>query len=332
LTDPRAVLVIAPGFLGDTVFLGPAVRALAARWPAARVALCVTPRGAPAARLLPGCAEVVVYDKRGGDAGLSGLWRTARRLRALRPDLAIVAHASPRSGLLARLSGARRRVGWAPLCTERVPLDRALPFVDRVLALSARAGAPGDTALCLSPPVARAAYAAAVLQDARPPIVGLVPGAEWATKRWGVERFARLAAELGRRGGTVLLLGGPSERGDAERIRELAGPGVRDATGNTIEEAIALLARCDLVVGGDTGLVHCARALGRPVIALFGPTARDRHHFTERERALTAGVACQPCHDHGPARCPLGHHDCMRLLAPEVVAASAAALLDGHHA
>jgi heptosyltransferase-2 len=332
LSEPRSVLVVAPGYLGDTVFLGPAVRALAARWPAARVALCVTPRGAPAARLLPGCAEVVVYDKRGRDRGVGGLWRTARRLRALRPDLALVAHASPRSGVLARLSGARRRVGWAALCTERVPLDRALPFVDRVLALAARAGAPGDPALLLSPPADRAAYVAGVLHGARPPVVGLVPGAEWATKRWGVDRFARLAAELARRGATVLLLGAPSERADAERIRELAGPAVRDATGNTIDEAIALLARCDLVVGGDTGLVHCARALGRPAIVLFGPTAAGRHHFTVRERALTAGVACQPCHDHGPTRCPLGHHDCMRLLAPEAVLRSASALLDALHA
>jgi heptosyltransferase-2 len=332
LTEPRSVLVVAPGYLGDTVFLGPAVRALAGRWPAARVALCVTPRGAPAARLLPGCGEVVVYDKRGRDAGLSGLWRTARRLRALRPDLALVAHASPRSGLLARLSGAPRRVGWAVFCTERVHLDRALPFVDRALALAARAGAPGDPALRLEAPAGRAAYAEGVLHGARRPIVAIVPGAEWPTKRWGVERFARLAADLARRGGTVLLLGAPSERGDAERIRELAGPAVRDATGNTIEEAIALLARCDLVVGGDTGLVHCARALGRPVVVLFGPTAPGRHHFTSRDRPLVAGVACQPCHDHGPARCPLGHHDCMRLLAPEAVAASAAALLDAPHA
>ncbi|HVI73398.1 MAG TPA: glycosyltransferase family 9 protein [Anaeromyxobacteraceae bacterium] len=323
------VLVLQPGYLGDTVFLGPAVRALKARWPEGRVALCVTPRGAPAARLLPGCDEVVVYDKRGADRGLSGLRRTARRLRDFGAELALVPHTSLRSGLLARLSGAPRRVGYAPLCSERVPLDRARPFVDRALALADRAGAPGDPALSLRAPPAHDAYAEGVLAGARRPVVGLVPGAEWATKRWAAERFAALAAELVRDGATPVLLGGPSERALASRIQALAAVPMRDTTGNAIDEAVAVLARCDLVVGGDTGLVHCARALGRRALVLFGPTTPDRHRFTSRERALVLGIPCQPCHDHGPARCPLGHHDCLARLEVAQVAGAARALLAG---
>jgi heptosyltransferase-2 len=321
------VLVMQPGYLGDTVFLGPAVRALKARWPDGEVALCVTPRGAPVARLLPGCDEVVVYDKRGGDRGPAGLWRTARRLRALRPELALVPHASPRSGLLARLSGAARQLGYAPFCTDRVPLDRARPFVDRALLLAERAGAPGDPALALGAPAALGAYAERVLAGAARPVIGLVPGAEWATKRWAAERFAALAAELVRDGATAVLLGGPSERALASRIQALAGIPLRDTTGNAIDEAVAVLARCDLVVGGDTGLVHCARALGRPALILFGPTAPERHRFTARERAVSLGLPCQPCHDHGPAKCPLGHHHCLAQLEVSQVAAAARALL-----
>jgi heptosyltransferase-2 len=321
-------LVLHPGYLGDTVFLGPAVRALKRRWPEGMVALCVTPRGASVARLLPGCDEVIVYDKRGADSGLSGLWRTSRRLRALRPELAIVPHYSPRAGALAWLSGAPRRIGFALFCTERLPLDRGRPFVDRALSLAERAGAPGDPALALEPPRALDGYARRVLAGAARPIVGLVPGAEWATKRWGADRFAALAGALGRGGATVLVLGGPDDREAAARMEELAGVPLRDTTGNAIDEAVALLARCDLVVGGDTGLVHCARALGRRTLVLFGPTEPARHRFTPRERYLTAGLSCQPCHDHGPARCPLGHHDCMRLLDPAAVAEAAGALLD----
>ncbi|HEX9288983.1 MAG TPA: glycosyltransferase family 9 protein, partial [Anaeromyxobacteraceae bacterium] len=201
-------LVVHPGFLGDTVFLGPAVRALKARWPEGRVAVCVTPRGAPVARLLPGCDDVVVYDKRGADRGLRGLWRAAARLRALRPDVALVPHYSPRAGALARLSGAPRRIGYPAFCNERVPLDRARPFVDRALSLAERAGAPGDPALALLAPRELDGYADRVLAGARAPVVGLVPGAEWATKRWGAEPFARLAAELSRAGASLVVLGG----------------------------------------------------------------------------------------------------------------------------
>ncbi|MFL5270995.1 MAG: glycosyltransferase family 9 protein [Anaeromyxobacteraceae bacterium] len=321
-------LVVHPGYLGDTVFLGPAVRAVKARWPAGRVTLVVTPRGAPVARLLPGCDDVVVYDKRGADAGVGGFWRVARALRARRPDLALVPHYSPRAGLLARVAGAPRRIGYAAFCNERVPLDRSLTFVDRVLRLAERAGAPGTADLALDPPSGLDAYADRVLATPGAGVVGLVPGAEWATKRWGEEGYATLAADLARAGRTVVLLGGPAEREAAARIQALAGVALRDTTGNAIDEAVAILARCDAVVGGDTGLVHCARALGRPTLVLFGPTSAARHRFTVRERALSVGLACQPCHDHGPERCPLGHHDCMRRLEPARVSAALFALLD----
>jgi len=319
------IVLIHPAFLGDTVFLGPAVRALKARWPEAQVALVVTPRGAPAARLLPGCDEVVVFDKRGADAGAAGLWRVGKRLRAWRPDLVLVSHTSLRSGLLGWLTGAARRPGYAPLSHPRVPLDRALPFVERVLRLAAAAGAPGEPGLALRAPPGQAARAEEVLAGAARPVVGVVPGAEWATKRRGPERGAGLLPLLG---GTPVLLGGPGDRELAAEIRRRSGLAVRDTTGNSIEEAVAILARCDLVLGGDTGLVHCARALGRPTVILFGPTHVERHVWGPRDRPLSLGLECQPCHDHGPKVCPLAHHRCMVDLDPERVAGAARSLLD----
>ena len=137
-------LLVHPAFLGDTVFLGPAVRALKSRWPACEVALVVTPRGEPAARLLPGVDEVFVFDKLHADAGLRGVLRLGARLRAFAPDVALVSHSSARSGSVAWLSRAPRRIGHAPLCNDRMAIDRGRPFVDRSLALAARAGAPAS--------------------------------------------------------------------------------------------------------------------------------------------------------------------------------------------
>jgi heptosyltransferase-2 len=323
------IVVIHPAFLGDTVFLSPAVRALRARWPEARLAVVATPRGEPAARLLPGCDEVFAYDKRRADRGLSGLWRLGKRLRAFAPDLAVVTHFSLRSGALAWLSGAKRRVGYAPFCTERLRLDRRLPFVDRMLGAAAAAGAAaGDRRLELRGPPDPDGYADRLLAGAARPVVGLVPGAEWATKRWGPEKFAVLAERLASRGGTIVLLGGPADRATSARIVELAQLPVRDTTGNSIAEALAVLARCHLVVGGDSGLVHCARGLGCPTVMIFGPTDPGRHHFARGEEPVRLGLDCQPCHDHGPRRCPLAHHHCMTLLSAEAVAEVARGLLD----
>jgi heptosyltransferase-2 len=321
-------LLVHPAFLGDTVFLGPAVRALKSRWPACEVALVVTPRGEPAARLLPGVDEIFVFDKRRADAGLRGVLRIGARVRAFAPDVALVSHPSARSGSVAWLSRAPRRIGRAPLCNERVAVDRDRPFVDLALALAARAGAPSeDRRLRLDPPAELEGYASGLLGGARRPLVGIVPGAEWATKRWSEGKYADLARRLSREGATVLLLGGPGERDLARRIAAGSGVPLLDTTGNSIAEALALLARCDLVVGGDTGLVHCARALGRPAVLIFGPTDPTRHLFLADERPVRIELECSPCHDHGPERCPLGHHRCMADLEVDEVERQARALL-----
>lgn len=321
-------LLVHPAFLGDTVFLGPAVRALKSRWPGSEVGIVVSPRGEAVARGLPGVDEVFVFDKRRADAGLRGILRLGGRLRAFAPDVALVSHPSARSGSVAWLSRAPRRIGYAPLCNDRVVLDRGRPFVERSLALVARAGAPaGDRRLALDPPPGLAGYADEVLRGGRRPVVGIVPGAEWATKRWGEDRYAELANRLAGGGATLLLLGGPDEREMARAIVARCGSSAIDTTGNSIPEAIALLSRCDLVVGGDTGLVHCARALGRPTVLLFGPTDPARHVLADRERVVRVDIACAPCHDHGPVRCPLGHHRCMTELSVAEVERQARALL-----
>jgi heptosyltransferase-2 len=321
-------LLVHPAFLGDTVFLGPAVRALKSRWPSCEVAVVVSPRGEPVARRLPGVDEVFVFDKRRADAGLRGVLRLGARLRAFAPDVALVSHPSARSGSVAWLSRAPRRIGYAPLCNDKVALDRGRPFVDRSLSLASRAGAPSeDRRLRLDPPAELDGYAAEVLRGVPGPLVGIVPGAEWATKRWGDGKYAELARRLAGHGATVLLLGGPGERELARGIAAESGVPVLDTTGNSIAESLALLARCDLVVGGDTGLVHCARALGRPALLIFGPTNPARHLFGDGEQPVRVELDCSPCHDHGPEKCPLGHHRCMVDLEVDEVERQARALL-----
>jgi len=142
--------------------------------------------------------------------------------------------------------------------------------------------------------------------------VGLVPGAEQPTKRWGAAGFGELGLHLQKRGASVFLFGGPTERELAEQVRAQAQlPVESNLAGNSVQESLAVLSRCDVVVGGDTGLVHCARALGVPVAMIFGPTPVARHVFAEPQRAVHLSLECQPCHRSGQLRCPLGHHRCM---------------------
>ena len=113
------ILIIQPGYLGDTVFLGPLIRVLKSQLHESVIGVCVSPRGEAVARLLPGCDSVFVFDKRSADRGLRGIFRIGKVLRHFDPEIALTVNYSWRSGLLACLSGATRRIGYPP---ERVCL------------------------------------------------------------------------------------------------------------------------------------------------------------------------------------------------------------------
>ena len=150
-------------------------------------------------------------------------------------------------------------------------------------------------------------------------------GSEWETKIWPAERVKSLVRILAHRGLRPVLVGGPKERSLAREVGSAGG--CIDTTGNPIGEALAILSMSSLAVGGDTGLMHAARAMGVPTVAVFGPTAPSLHVFGPRERAVSLGLSCSPCSVHGSRRCPLGHHRCLRDLDAEQVAAACQAVL-----
>ena len=317
--EPRSVLVIQPAFLGDVVFTSALVDSIGARFPGIPIDVCVTPRGRDIVLGMPRASAPIVFDKRGADRGPAGLLRAASRVRG--HDLAILPHRSVRSGLVARLARIPRRIGFrgAPgsiLYTERVR-SGGETFLGQEARLALALGAtPLPMRLHTRPewveavdPITRhlGAFAA------------LCIGSEWATKIWPPVRFAGLADALWSQGLAPVLIGGPGERDAAAAIDAAAHVKCIDTTGNPVGEALALLSQAALCVGGDTGLVHAARALGTPTVALFGPTAPGRHLFGPRSRPVSLGLSCSPCSAHGQARCPLGHHKCLRDLDVERV-------------
>jgi heptosyltransferase-2 len=319
---PRRVLVIQTAYLGDTVFTSALVQALAARWPGAEIDLCVTPRGQDVARAIPSVGFAHVYDKRGADAGFRGLRRLADRLATRQYHLAVLPHRSLRTALLARMAGIPERVGFARtagsvLYTVRVP-SREKTFLAREADLARALGAaPGEMSLRPRPEWLASAREC-LGASAGDRLAAVCLGSEWETKIWPAPRVASLVRLLAARGFRPVLLGGPRERAMA---REVNG-GCIDTTGNPVGEAIAILSMSALAVGGDTGLVHAARALGVPTVAVFGPTSPSVHVFTPRQRAVSLGLSCSPCSAHGSRRCPLGHHRCLRDLDADRVAAA----------
>ena len=153
------------------------------------------------------------------------------------------------------------------------------------------------------------------------PFVALAPGAAHATKRWPADRWQALAAALIERGSDVVLVGGPGDREVADAVAA-ATAGAASAAGRTsLQETGAIIRRATTAVSGDTGVMHMATAVGTAVVALFGPTVRQFGFFpyAERARVVELPLGCRPCHAMGGPVCPLGHHLCLRGIAPESV-------------
>ena len=241
-----------------------------------------------------------------GDLRLGALLGLAWRIRRRRYDAIFVPDRSPLLSLVARLSGAPLRVGLASAWrgfgyTRRVPAppDRVRHEAELYLDLARAIGIdPGPPRMVFVPsPPARARALSLLAPGATPgleparrsvaihPGGGVNPGMALLEKRWPAERFAQLAARfLDQAGVDVCLLGGPGDRPVVDALLAALGPdGPRsgrliDLCGQlTLDEAAALIERCALYVGNDSGLAHLAAASRTPALVLFGPTDPARY-------------------------------------------------------
>jgi heptosyltransferase-2 len=187
-------------------------------------------------------------------------------------------------------------------------------------------GEPGKVKIALSPQAR--ALAADALRGLEPPAVALAPGARWATKRWPAERFAAVADALSALGFRIVLAGGPGDRDAFAAFRAAVRCRVdADLSFLPLDALAAAIARVQLLIACDSGPVHLAAAVGTPVLALFGPTSVARWGPPPPGRALSLGLRCSPCSNHGGEVCPERHHRCLGDLAPEVVLSQARELL-----
>jgi heptosyltransferase-2 len=152
-------------------------------------------------------------------------------------------------------------------------------------------------------------------------LAALAPGAAHATKRWPVSHWIALGERLAAAGYKLVVVGGPEDRGVAHQI---GGTAVSAAGEFSLQETGALLARSQVLVSGDTGVMHMATGVGTPVVALFGPTVEEFGFFpySARSTVLQRALDCRPCSAMGTGQCPLDHHRCMVDIVPADVAAA----------
>lgn len=324
----RRIVLIKPSALGDIIHSLPVLTALRQRFPQAHITWVVNRGYEPLLRGHPDLDATMPFDRaarEGWSRALANYNRFLRTFRQRRFDLVVDLQGLLRSGLMTAASGAPRRVGLSTaregatwFYTDVVPVAdfNAMHAVDRYW-LAAEALGAGAGPKRFRVPIAESAreWAAELSRNCPRPWLVFGVGSRWHTKRWLPEHFA----DLGRRarehfGGTILFVGGGDERGLSRRVAErLSGP-VHDLTGQTtLPQLAALLDRADVMVANDTGPLHLAAALGRPVVAPYTCTrVLLNGPYGAEASAVETRVACQGSYLKRCARM-----ECMAELTPD---------------
>ena len=320
---PFRILVRAPNWLGDSVITVPAVRAIKAGRPDAHITIAAPAKIAAVWKLVPDIDEVIALEG-------PGLFATIQAIRR-QPvfDVAILFPNSLRAALEAWLAGIERRVGFPGhhrrwLLNQLVEDEpRSGPIehqVYRYLRLARSLGAPQAT-----PELRR--FLPRGRTNGAPAKVGLCPGAEYGpAKRWLPERFAEVAKIVAdSRPVQWILFGTAADTEIGTTIEAALGPHCLNRIGKTtLDELVAELGECALLLTNDTGTMHLATLIGVPVVAVFGSTEpRLTGPLGTGHSVIRHQVECSPCFLR---ECPIDFR-CMKAVAVDEVVAAVTELL-----
>jgi heptosyltransferase-2 len=334
------ILVVGPSWVGDMVMSQVLYMHLQQTRPGVAIDVLAPAWSEPLLARMPEVRRAINKPIGHGEPALGRRRRLGRELRDAHYDQCILLPNSFKSALIPFFARIPRRTGWRGemrygLVNDLRILDEAaLPLmVQRFIALGQDPGEPLPEQL----PVPRLVVDGARARTCRDkfhlegdkPILGLCPGAEFGgAKRWPAGHYAEIARHYLARDWQVTLYGSGNDRPVTAEIRHACGdhPAVHDLAGQTqLGEAVDLLSLSAAVVSNDSGLMHIAAALGRPLVAVYGPTSPAfTPPLSDNSAVLAGDIDCAPCFKR---ECPLKHHRCMRDLEPARVAATLDALL-----
>lgn len=300
-------------FIGDTLVAIPILRAARELWPDAQIALLTGKNARAMLQNNPYLDEIIEFDPTGSDRGTGPLTRLVGKLRRDRYDVSIALNRSFHSALIPWLSGVPLRAGFdsegrGMLLNRKVGYDRDKSEIECYFDVlqAAEPSIKPDPTLELWVSTEEREEARRLIDtimsgaESGGRVLGLQPGATIEGKRWPVERFAALADRLAAQypKDKLVLVGGPDEVESAQVMMERVAPETRTRLWSfvgvcNLRLSLGVLTYLDMLIGNDTAIMHAAVALGRPTVALFGPTnPRKWGHYGKNDRVV-AGAGGQ---------------------------------------
>lgn len=323
-------LIIAPSWVGDTILAQPLFKRLREDYPHMALHVLAPSWTQDLLKRMPEVDEVLLNPFKHGELKLWQRYRLGRSLKQESYTHAIVLPNSYKSALIPFFAGIPVRMGYVGesrygLLTQAKPLDeQKLPLmVERFLALAEkpfdRIRRPIPQPALRVEPAQRQATLQKLGLAADKPIAVCCVGAEYGpAKRWPAEYYARLAQQLVGAGYQVWLLGSPNDKAVGEEIQRACATICQNLCGKTdLSEAIDLLACAQLVVTNDSGLMHIAAALDKPLFAIYGSSSPGfTPPMSDHAQIIKLDLPCSPCFQRV---CPLGHFNCMMQLTPDLI-------------
>lgn len=280
------ILIVRLGSMGDIVHAMPAVHALRAAHPHAQIDWLVETKWRALVAALPEVNNVLELDR----SSFGEILRAIRKLRATNYDCVVDFQGLYKSAVISFFSGASRRIGLASeaareggaalFYSERVrPVT--MHVVEHNLELATRVGAPQAKPVfpkLMIPPEATTYVAKAIADAGVDRFYVISPGGGWRSKCWPAEQYGHLHRRLAEKNHLRAIVSyGPGEKALAETVRMVAGDPPPIVLALNIPQLMAVLQRATFAVGGDSGPLHLAAAIGTPVVGLYGPTDPARN-------------------------------------------------------
>ncbi|MFL6580050.1 MAG: lipopolysaccharide heptosyltransferase II [Burkholderiales bacterium] len=321
------ILIVAPSWVGDALLSQPLFALLKRSEPEAVIDVLAPGWALPVFRRMPEISGIIESPFTHGELALRKRLRLGRSLHSRGYARAYVLPNSFKSALVPWFARIPQRIGFIGearrgLLTDARRLDQhAQPrMVQQFAGLALARGARIPTDLPQPRLQVQSAERDRVLAELKldepARLVCLCPGAEYGpAKRWPPEYFGQLATALAAEGNSVWVIGSAKERDIGEAIRAHSKEAALNLCGRTtLDQAVVLLSRANMVVANDSGLMHVAAALDRPMVALYGSSsAQFTPPLSGNARIVKFDVPCSPCFQRV---CPLGHFDCMMKLMP----------------
>jgi len=313
------------------MLMQPMLLRLKQRFPTSTIDLLAPPWTVSLLKQMPEINEVIINPFPHGALQLRARYQLGKQLRSKQYDVAYVLPNSLKSAFVPFFANIPQRIGFVGemrfgLLNDARKLDKQKLslMVERFAYLAESAEHEIQRPIPNPHLSISEAKRTAVLHKLNltldKPVAIFCPGAEYGpAKRWPVAYFAELAQQLNAQGYAVWLVGSSKDKEVSEKILALGNPQSRNLCGETdLSDAIALLACASLVVSNDSGLMHLAAALDRPLLAIFGSSSPQfTPPLSSQAQVIKLDLSCSPCFKR---ECPLQHFDCMLKLTPTLVA------------